>query len=253
MSMFASLMICSVFNGVGDERIVVNPLDPFNKKDLAHNKQVMSDYTGTIFYASTDMFITMSMGLVMQIPMIRPSFIREQANKMYSPSAWYLGNYIVCVSNVLFYPLVVSTTSFFFLKFNDRSFSNYIEWVGLLVLQGFSGASFGFMFSALFENEMTAMLVNQFVITVLNFGGGTFANLGSGANWFVKLIGYVSPFRYSIELLLRCMLKGLWYLDQVCEFYEYTYKAKCVWICLGFALFFSVTSYLATIIKSRFL
>lgn len=253
MALFASLMVCSVFHGVGDERLVINPIDPFNPKDMAHNKQVQSDYSGTVFYIATDMFISMSFGLILQIPMIRPTYVREQANKMYAPSAWYLGNYLVSVSNMMFYPFIVSTLSFFFLQFNDKGFSNYLTWVGIMVLQAFSGASFGFMYSSLFENEMTAMLVNQFVIIILNFGGGTFANLGSGANWFVKFIGYISPFRYAIEMLLRCMLKGLWYIDQICEFYSYTYKGKCIWICLGFAGFFVSISYIATIIKSRFL
>jgi hypothetical protein len=64
MSLFAALMICSVFHGVGAERISINPLDPFNQDDLAHNKRVMSDTIGTIFYAATDQFIVTSFGQI---------------------------------------------------------------------------------------------------------------------------------------------------------------------------------------------
>lgn len=62
MSLFGAFMICSVFGGVGAERIVINPIDPFNEKDMAHNRQVQADYSGTVFYVATDMFIAMSMG-----------------------------------------------------------------------------------------------------------------------------------------------------------------------------------------------
>ena len=40
MSLFASLIISSIFNGVGAERLIINPLDPFNADNLAHNAKV---------------------------------------------------------------------------------------------------------------------------------------------------------------------------------------------------------------------
>ena len=108
------------------------------------------------------------------------------------------------------------------------------------------------MYGALFNDEMVALNVNQFVLVILNFGSGVYANLGHGANWFVKFIGYVSPFRYSVEILFRSLLRGLWYKDQLCTFYEYKYKEKCIWILLGFASAFLILSLVTNLVKTKF-
>ena len=87
---------------------------------------------------------------------------------------------------------------------------------------------------------------------VLNFGGGLFVNLGS-SNWFITFLGYVSPFRYAGENLLRTLLNGLPYKDIVCENLNYTYKQKCLPIIVGYTGFFFVLSWTVTVIKSKFL
>ena len=75
------------------------------------------------------------------------------------------------------------------------------------------------MYGAVFDNQMVAMLLNQTVFFIFNFGAGVFTNLGPGASWIVKFIGYISPFRYQVEYLLRVLLKGLPYVDQICDYF----------------------------------
>jgi len=75
------------------------------------------------------------------------------------------------------------------------------------------------MFGCIMDNEIAALVVNQFVIIVFNFGAGLFTNLGPSANWFVRFIGYISPFRYCCERMLRILLNGLWYKDLVCNYF----------------------------------
>ena len=89
----------------------------------------------------------------------------------------------------------------------------------ILFIQAFSGSSFGFMFGCILDNEIAALVINQFVIIVFNFGAGLFTSLGPGANWFVKMLGYISPFRYACEKMMRILLAGLPYVDQECDFF----------------------------------
>jgi hypothetical protein len=57
----------------------------------------------------------------------------------------------------MFYPIIVSSLSFYFLDFNDSSAENFFTWMGILCLLAFSGGSFGFMYSCLFDNEDVAL------------------------------------------------------------------------------------------------
>lgn len=58
---------------------------------------------------------------------------------------------------------------------------------------------------------------------VFLFGSGIYVNLKT-ANAFIKLLGYVSPFRYTIEPMMRSLLKGLDYVDDICDHYDFTFK-----------------------------
>ena len=85
---------------------------------------------------------------------------------------------------------------------------------------------------------------------VFIFGSGFYVNLKT-ANWFIKFLGYISPFRYISERLLRIMLKGLDYADGLCEFYDFTFNKRIVPIACYFALGFFFLSWFAIVIKSR--
>ena len=155
----------------------------------------------------------MCMGQVLQIPNFRPIFIREQTNKMYSPSAYFLATFLVTTMMFMFYPLIIGTICFFFIDFHDNSFSNYLDLMWTLVLTAFTGCSFGFMFGAIVRDERSGLQTAQMFTMMFSFGGGNFVNLGPGANWFVKFIGYVSPFRYTSERLMRTLLHKRAYVD----------------------------------------
>jgi hypothetical protein len=77
------------------------------------------------------------------------------------------------------------------------------------------------------------------------------ANLGPDASWFVKGLGFLSPFRYGVERMLRILLEGYSYVDEVCDFFNYTFKEKCIPIIIGFAVLFTVFSFVANLIKSK--
>ena len=191
------------------------------------------------------------MSQVMQMPQWRPVYVREQANKLYSPSAYFFAGWLVSTLNMMYYPLLVAGITFHYIGFLDNSFETFLRWFLGLFIQAFSGASFGFMFGAILDDEFVAMLYCQSAVIIFNFGNGVFANLGPQANWVVKFIGYVSPFRYLCEFLLRTLLRGTTYADALCDVFVYTFKEKCIPICIGFTCFFVLLSYSATVIKAK--
>lgn len=87
---------------------------------------------------------------------------------------------------------------------------------------------------------------------LMNFGGGMFINLGDG-NWFTKLLGILSPFRFASEMMLRSLLKGLPYVDTICEQFDFTYKDQCLPIIVGYSCLYVFLGWIFTLIKARFL
>lgn len=164
----------------------------------------------------------MSMGQVMMIPKTKPLYTRERANNMYSASAYFLATWLTATLNFIFYPLITSSISFAFLKFQDHSFENYLRWIEILVIQALSGSSFGFMFGCLDLDDMAALILNQFAITTFNFGSGMFANNGTN-NIFVKFLSWISPFRYASESMMRTMLRGKENVSFIYDIYKYNF------------------------------
>jgi hypothetical protein len=76
---------------------------------------------------------------------------------MYSPSAYFFAGWIIAIINVAFYPIIISTFSFYFVNFNDSSGSNFLNWLTIVCLQAFCGATFGFMYGCVFDNEQVAL------------------------------------------------------------------------------------------------
>ena len=90
------------------------------------NAETASNFLGLSFLVASDQFITMSMAQVLQIPVARPVFMREVANRMYSTSAYYLASSTASMFSFFIYPLVVTLVSFYFFKLDNHSFSDML-------------------------------------------------------------------------------------------------------------------------------
>lgn len=73
-----------------------------------------------------------------------------------------------------------------------------MSWIGTLMISAIQGSSYGFMFGCILDDEVAGINWLQYTIMVFMFGCGSFVNL-KNANWFIKGLGYISPFRYTIE------------------------------------------------------
>ena len=164
------------------------------------------------FFAALDSFMTPALAQIIQLPILRPVFVREMSSKMYSPSAYYLAGWLISTLSLLAFPIVTSAVSFNSLEFNQNNFRNYLNWMGTLMLCTLQGSTFGFMLGCIYDDIETGANILTAVISMLTFGCGIYVNLKT-AHWYIKLLGYISPFRYLIERLMRVMLAGLSYAD----------------------------------------
>ena len=129
------------------------------------------------------------MGQVLQIPNFKVIYIREVSSKMYSTGAFFLACLITSTANIMMYPIVTSCLTFWWLGVQDSSIQNFLQWTASFVLLCIAGSCFGFMFGCIFDREMTALMMCQLGIVLLQLGAGSFSNLGDGSTWFVRFLG----------------------------------------------------------------
>lgn len=108
VSIFQSLMMCTIFEGVGQKRLwdiesevkKIPRLQIKKKKERAielvsENMTIVKDFNGFIFFCATDQYISIMQIQNVQMPELSDIFRREMGNKMYSPTAFFIARWFV--------------------------------------------------------------------------------------------------------------------------------------------------------------
>jgi len=169
---------------------------------------------------------------------------------MYSSHVYFLANWFTSTLNLMMYPLITSSVSFWFLKMNDSSFENFMRWYLTLSLSTLQGSTYGFMFGIIYNDIESAANVLSTIASCLTYTCGVYVNLKTGP-WYIKFMGYISPFRYTCEKLMRILLRGLPYVDTICDNYAWTYDTQITSINLIFLLVFFFIGWFVIVYKSK--
>ena len=140
----------------------------------------------------------------------------------------------------ILYPIIVALVGFFFFKFDNHDAGAFFFWMLTLVLTAFCGAFWGFGFGCFFKSEVGATQANMLFLMMFCFGAGFYANTGDGANIVVQLISYISPLRYSSELLMRSAMEDKPGGDAVLEVFGFTWGTS---LCIGILVVFTVVTF----------
>jgi len=249
---FAALVIMAFFQGILQAEIFGSVGEGEYNTDLGNNSQITGNFLGLSFLVCSDQFITCSFAQVLQIPIARPIFIREVSNGMYSTSAYYLSMVTATLTLFILYPIVVTLTSFFFFRFDDSTFGAMLDWMMVLVLTATAGGFWGFTFGTFMKNEVTATQLNMLFLIMFSFGAGFYANTGEDQNLAVRIISYISPMRYSTELLMTRVLAGKPGSDEVLDLLGFTWGSfACVNLLLGFIFGCFIIGWVTLLWKTR--
>jgi len=124
------------------------------------------------------------------------------------------------------------------------------------MISSLQGSTFGFMFSCVYDDIESGGNVMTTLTAMTTYGCGVYVNLKT-ASWFVKFLGYVSPFRYLCERLMRTLLSGLKYdngepyAKKICDQYAWTFKDKVVPISLLIFATFFIVAWISIVWKSK--
>lgn len=171
---------------------------------------------------------------------------------MYTTTAYYLSMCTTTFFVFILYPIVVTITSFYFFDIDDNSFGALMDWMLILTITAIAGGLWGFAFGTFMDNEVSATNLNTLFMMLFSFGAGFYANTGSGSTWFVKAISYVSPMRYTTQLLFERVIAGKQGSEFVLELLGFTWETTtCVMLLITFTLVCFVVGWLSLLWKTR--
>lgn len=161
---------------------------------------------------------------------------------MYKPTSFYLG--IVASSTIcfLFYPIIVSLVSFWMFGLDSHSFASFLEWTTILTMEATAGFAFGMMLGTIIDDSNAAISTNLLFGMLFSLGGGMYANTGESSNFLIKLIGWVSPMRYSSELLMRRILVDKKGAEMILHYFGYTWTQRNCYLAI---IAFTTLSFIA--------
>ena len=147
---------------------------------------------------------------------------------MYTTTSYYMALSTATVLMFILYPIVVTITSFYFFGLDSSSFGDMLAWMAILMLTAIAGGFWGFSFGTFMKNEVVATQLNMLFLIMYCFGAGFYANTGSGMNFVVRFISWISPMRYCTELLVSFVLAGKPGGEVVLETFGFTWgTATC--------------------------
>jgi len=82
------------------------------------------------------------------------------------------------------------------------------------------------------------------------FGCGLYANI-KDSTLLVQFIGWISPYRYATEMMVRTLLSGLPFVDPICDELSFTFKTWAWVITFFFNAAFFFLAWLVIVLMGR--
>ena len=155
----------------------------------------------SLFFIVVNLTMSNMFGTILTFQNERPVFLREQANKMYSVSAYYMAKIVAEIPILTFTPMLFSCIIYFKIGLSITATQFFLFFLTVL-LNVQCAASFGYLISSIFESEETAVAIAPIIMLPIILFGGQFANSGDIQAW-ISWFQYISPIRYGLEALCR--------------------------------------------------
>ena len=152
---------------------------------------------------SCQLSVGASINVIIQVPLLAPVMKRELANKMYTPTAYYLGLYTSNLVLELLYPMMLILILFWNISIAETR-HNFLSLAMFGILTNMVFSAQGYFLGIMILDDNSAKIVNLMFIMFFITASGIFVNLRT-ANWVVKAISNISPTRFNSEGLFRAV------------------------------------------------
>ena len=161
------------------------------------------DITGSIFFITIFQMISPFFSTNMTFQIERPVFLREQAAKMYSISAYFTSKNIIEVPLTILLPLIMLCLVYWSIGYAPGADNFFMFYVALLFLNQ-AATGMGYFLSAICNNMVQASSLGPLLhIPMIQFSG-LFANLGTISVAY-RWLQWFSVMRYANEACMRAI------------------------------------------------
>ena len=150
---------------------------------------------------SNQLSFSASINVVLQVPLQAPVMKRELANKMYSPTAYFLGRFLSNIILQVMSPMIMISILFWNIGIETDK-DNLLLFLAYGVIANCIFCGQGYFIGIVVSEESSAKLTNLLVIMVMFCANGVLCNTGT-ANAFIVFISTWSPSRMMCEGFFR--------------------------------------------------
>lgn len=95
------------------------------------------------------------------------------------------------------------------------------------------------------------LVVAQFILYCIYFGGGAFTNYDGNANLLQQFFAVISPFKYATEIMMGIMLNNIEYKQRTLDFFDMKQGDNCIPRLIIFFIFWFSFAWFALWFRSR--
>lgn len=139
ISVYVGFLLLSIYSGVGGQTI-----DFFNQ---AKTQRTISNWIGLSLYLNLDSFAACFFSNVICMNLFLPVFKREFNSGLYTARSFYFSNWLMKVTFLTFYPLMIFGILFHFLDLADSSTENLLNFMLLGSALAINACSLGHMWA----------------------------------------------------------------------------------------------------------
>ncbi len=155
----------------------------------------------SLFFICVNQTMMNMMGTILTFQEERPVFLREQANKMYKVSPYYMAKILIEAPLFAFTPMLFTVIVYFKIGLTITA-SQFFTFYLILLLIVNCAASFGYFMSSIFNKEEMATALAPVIMMPIILFGGQFSNSATIMAW-IRWFQYLSPIRYAMEAMVR--------------------------------------------------
>ena len=201
-----------VLNGVFTGLLTLSLYIHIGKLDPAKTDPNGPEFVGWVynlsglgFLLANNISFSSSSSVILQMPLMVPVFKREVANKMYTPSTYYLGRFFSHMILQLFYPVSFVCIVFWGLDI-DESWENWLMFVLYAGILNLAMNAQGYFCGVLTDDPEGANQINTFAILLFMLTSGGLGNVAAFPAWITAL-SFISPQRYACQGFFYRMIK----------------------------------------------
>mmetsp|Transcript_9658 Transcript_9658/g.10818 ORF Transcript_9658/g.10818 Transcript_9658/m.10818 type:complete len:257 (+) Transcript_9658:1298-2068(+) len=175
---------------------------------LNKDAQSIQSRNGLLFFILTVVIMNSIQGVILIFPEEKPVFLREQAERLYSPTAYFIAEFISEIPMMMINAKLLVLIVYFATELNLNSAKPFFIFYGYTVLLMWSSTGLGFIGGLVAKDQKVAVSMVTSLVIPLMLVSGFFVDQSIMLP-VVYPFSYISLFKWSFQVYLPNEYEGL--------------------------------------------